>query len=143
MSQGNVELLLEGLDAFNSGDVERIITFTDPRFEAIVPRELSAEPDTYNGHEGVRRYCETFAEAMDEIRFYAERVWESGDDLIVELLLNATGRQTGIPVEQRVYVIWTLYEGRALSVQAFATLREALAGAGLPADPGAPDYERG
>ncbi len=37
-SQQNVELLLAGLEAFNSGDVERIVTFVDPRFEVSIPR---------------------------------------------------------------------------------------------------------
>jgi ketosteroid isomerase-like protein len=150
--EGNIELLLAGLEAFNSGDVERILTFVDPRFEVTIPRELSAEPDTYRGFEGVRRYFETFAEAMDEIRFHAERVWEAGagvdssaedpaaEDLVVEMRLTALGRQTGIPVEQRVYLVWTVREGKALRVQTYPSLREALARAGMPEDPGAPAY---
>ena len=95
--------------------MERILTFVDPRFEVSIPAEVSAEPDTYRGHEGVRRYFETFAEAMAEIRFAAERVWTAGEeDLVVELRLTATGRQTGIPVEQRVFLVWTVREGKAL-----------------------------
>ncbi|HUH81461.1 MAG TPA: nuclear transport factor 2 family protein [Solirubrobacteraceae bacterium] len=142
MSQGNLELLLAGLDAFNSGDVERILTFVDPQFEVSIPRELSAEPDTYRGHEGVRRYFETFAEAMTDIRFHAERVWTAGEDLVVEVLLTASGRQTGIPVEQRVFLVWTVRGGKALKVQTYPSLEPALASAGLPHDPGRPDYQR-
>lgn len=142
MSRGNVELLLAGLDAFNSGDVELILTFVDPRFEVSIPAEVSAEPDTYRGHEGVRRYFETFAEAMADIRFGAERVWTAGaDDLVVELRLTATGRQTGIPVEQRVFLVWTVREGKALRVETYASLAPALASAGLPAEPGTPAFE--
>ena len=142
MSQGNIERLLSGLDAFNSGDVERILTLVDPRFEVTIPGEVSAEPDTYRGHEGVRRYFETFAEAMADIRFAAERVWTAGEeDLVVELRLTATGRQTGIPVEQRVFLVWTVRDGRARKVSTYAALAPALASAGLPADPGRPAFE--
>lgn len=141
MSPGNIERLLAGLEAFNSGDVERILTFVDPRFEVSIPAEVSAEPDTYRGHEGVRRYFETFAEAMADIHFAAERVWTAGEeDLVVELRLTATGRQTGIPVEQRVYLVWTVRDGRARRVDTYASLAPALASAGLPADPGPPDF---
>jgi ketosteroid isomerase-like protein len=100
------------------------------------------EPDTYHGYEGVRRYFQTFAEAMADIRFDAERVWESGEDLVVELLLTATGRQTGIPVEQRVFLVWTFRDTTALTVHAYASLKQALASAGLPEDPGRPAFER-
>ena len=141
MSQENLELLLAGLDRFNSGDVERILAFVDPGFEVSIPRELSAEPDTYRGHEGVRRYFETFDEAMADIRFHAERVWDAGEDLVVQLRLTATGRQTGIPVEQRVFLVWTIRDGRALRVQTYPLLQQALASAGLPEDPGGPIYE--
>lgn len=143
MSQRNIEVLLAGLDAFNSGDVERILEFVHPEFEASVPRELSAEPDTYRGYEGARRYFETFAEAMAEIRFEAVRVWDGGEDLVVELKLTATGRQTGIPVEQRAFLVWTVRDRRALTVHAYASLERALAGAGLPEDPGEPAYQGG
>ena len=142
MSQENIELLLAGLEAFNSGDVERILTFVDPQFEASVPRELSAEPDSYHGYEGVRRYFQAFDDAMAEVRFEAERVWESGEALVVELRLSATGRQTGIPVEQRAFLVWTVRERKALTVHAYASLAQALASAGLPEDPGRPDFER-
>jgi ketosteroid isomerase-like protein len=143
VSQENIEVLLAGLDAFNSGDVERILQFVDPQFEASVPRELSAEPDTYRGYEGVRRYFDTFAEAMAEIRFEAVRVWDGGKDLVVELKLTAAGRQTGIPVEQRAFLVWTVRDRRALTVHAYASLETALAGAGLPDDPGRPAYQGG
>ena len=162
MPDGNVELLLAGLEAFNSGDMERILTFVDPRFEVSIPRELSAEPDTYRGYEGVRRYFETFQEAMDEIRFHAERVWEVGEgragqdpagadpagaddagvDLLVEMRLTAIGRQTGIPVEQRVFLVWTVCDGKALRLQTYPSLQRALARAGLPEDPGRPAFVR-
>ena len=89
----------------------------------------------------MRRYFETFAEAMAEIRFHAERVWEAGEDLVVELRLTATGRQTGIPVEQRVFLVWTVREGKALRVQTYPSLEPALASAGLPEDPGRPAFE--
>ncbi len=104
---------------------------------------MSAEPDTYRGHEGVRRYFETFAEAMADIRFSAERVWTAGaEDLVVELRLTAAGRQTGIPVEQRVFLVWTVREGKALKVDTYASLEPALASAGLPQEPGRPVFER-
>ena len=55
--------------AFNADGVDGILPFIHPDFEATTPPELAAEPDTYRGHEGVRRYFDSFYEIMDEIRF--------------------------------------------------------------------------
>ncbi len=131
MADENRDVLRTALAAINSGDVERIVDFVDPQFEVIVPADLSAEPDTYHGREGIRRYFETFQEAMEDIRFEPERSWEAGEHVVVSFLLTARGKQTGIPVEQRAVFVWTLREGHAIAVHAFASLSQALASVGL------------
>jgi ketosteroid isomerase-like protein len=131
MSQPNVEALREGLEAFNSGDIERILAFTHRDFEGVVPPELSPEPDTYRGHDGIRRYFQSFQDAMDEICFHPERFWEVGDSVVVAMRLTARGRQTGIPVEQRFTQLWTMCEGKAMSVRTHTSLSDALEAVGL------------
>ena len=60
---------------------------------------------------------------------------------MVELRLTAIGRQTGIPVQQTAFLVWTVRDGKALRVRTYAALEPALASAGLPEDPGRPDFE--
>ena len=74
--------------------MERILAFIHPEFEGSVPPEFSAEPDTYRGHDGIRRYFRTFQDAMEEVRFQPERFWDAGDAVVVEMRLTARGRQT-------------------------------------------------
>ena len=131
MSQQNVEALRDVFDAFNSGDLGRIVAFTHPDFEGVVPPELSAEPDIYRGHDGIRHYFQSFEEAMAEIRFHAERLWDAGESVVVAARLTAEGRQTAIPVEQQFALVWTFRDGRAVRVQAYASLSAALESVGL------------
>ena len=131
MSQQNVETVREGFEAFNSGAIARILAFAHPDFEAIVPPELSAEPDTYRGHDGIRRYFESFQDAMDEIRFEPERFWDAGRSVVVIVRITAKGRQTAIPVLQRIAQVWTIRDGKALSVRSYASPAEALEAVGL------------
>jgi uncharacterized protein len=131
MSQENVELIRRGLEAFNSEDMERILAFVDPGFETEVSGELSAEPDTYRGHDGIRRYFESFRDAMDEIRFQPERFWDAGEAVVVALRLTAKGRQTAIRVEQRIAQVWSVRDGRAIGVRTYTSIAEALRAAGL------------
>jgi ketosteroid isomerase-like protein len=131
MSQENVDVVRQGLEAFNSEDMERILAFVDPDFETAVSGELSAEPDTYRGHDGIRRYFESFRDAMDEIRFEPERFWDAGEAVVVALRLTAKGRQTAIRVEQRIAQVWSIRDGRAVSVRTYTSIAEALRVAGL------------
>jgi ketosteroid isomerase-like protein len=131
VSQRNVETIRRGFEALSSGDIERILEFVDPDFEGEVPPELSTEPDTYRGHEGIRRYFQSFWDAMEGIRYEAERMWDVGDSVVVDTRMTARGKQTAIPVEQRFGQIWTLRDGRAIAVQNFASVAQALEAAGL------------
>ena len=131
MPRDNIAILREGFDALSSGDEERILAFAHPDFETDVPPEFSAEPDTYRGHDGIRRYFQLFDDAMEDVRFEAERAWEAGDDVVAVVRLTARGKQTGIPVEQRSAQVWTIRDGRALRAQTFVELAEAFAVAGL------------
>jgi ketosteroid isomerase-like protein len=131
MSQANVELVRRGFEAFNSEDIERILAFAHPDFEAVVPPELSAEPDTYRGHDGLRHYFESFQDAMAEVRFHPEQFWDAGESVVVVVQLTARGRQTEILVEQRIAQVWSIRAAKALRVQTYPMLSEALEAAGL------------
>ena len=131
MSRENVETLRRAYDAFSSGDMGRILAFAHPDLEVVVPPDLSAEPDTYRGHDGVRRYFQSFGDAMDEIHFQPERFWDVGQSVVAVVRITAKGRQTGIPVEQRIAQVWTIRDGKGIRVQAYTSLSDALKAVGL------------
>lgn len=131
MAQANIENLRQAYEAFNSGDISRILAFAHPDFEAVVPAELSTEPDTYRGHEGIRCYFQSFEDAMDEIRFQPEQFWDAGQSVVALVRLTAKGRQTGIPVEQRFAQVWSVRGGKGVALHTYASLSQALAAAGL------------
>ncbi len=131
MSQDNVETVRRGFEAFNSEDIEQVVAIAHPDFEAVVPPELSAEPDTYRGHDGLRRYFRTFQDAMHEVRFHPEQFWDAGASVVVVVRLTAKGRQTEIPVEQHIAQVWSIRDGKATGVRSYPSLPEALEAAGL------------
>jgi uncharacterized protein len=131
VSQEDVATVRDALTAFNSGDLARILTLCDPQIEAEVPASISSEPDTYRGHEGIRRYFESFWDVMDEIHFEGEQFAEAGESIVVDLRVTAKGRQTGILVEQRNAGVWMVRDGKVLGIRAYASFAEALEAAGL------------
>jgi ketosteroid isomerase-like protein len=125
MSRENVERVEQILKAFNSEDIELIISLTQPDFELDVPPELSAEPDIYRGQDGMRRYWESFRDVMDEIRIRPERLCDAGDAVVVLMHLTAKGRRTAIAVEQRTAGVWTFRDDRVRRIRGYASLSEA------------------
>jgi uncharacterized protein len=135
MSQENVELLQTGFEILARDGVEALLEYLtgilDPDFEAPAPPELSVEPTTYRGAEGVRRWFESFYEVMDEIRLEPEEFIDAGDHVVVPLILSAKGQGTGIEVEQRIVQVWTLRSGRVLRMDTYVDRALALRAAGL------------
>ena len=122
----NVEIVERGFAAFNEGGVEGIIPYIHPDFEATTPPELASEPDTYRGHEGIRRWFESFEDVMDEIRWDARGFREVGDRVLVEFTLRARGKTTGLEFGQDAVMIWELRDGLAIRVSLYPTLDAAL-----------------
>ena len=131
MPQENVEIVRRVNAAFNSGDMERILALMHPDVETAVGPELSPEPDTYRGHDGIRRYFDSFREVMDQIRFDPADFRETGASVVVAVRLSAKGRSTGISVEQHLGQVWTVHDGRAIQIRSYVSYPEALKAAGL------------
>jgi ketosteroid isomerase-like protein len=132
VSQEHVEIVRQMLVAFNEEDIERILALTHPDVEIQISPSVSAEPDTYHGHAGMRRYMQSFQDAMEEIRFEAERLYDAGSAVVVTLRLTARGRQTGILVEQRSAGVWKISEDKLIGVRTFPSTGEALDAVGVP-----------
>jgi ketosteroid isomerase-like protein len=124
----NVEIVRRGFEAFNREGVEGILPLIDPEFEATTPPDLASEPDTYRGHEGVRRWFDSFRDAMEGIRWDAHRFHEERGRVLVEFTLRARGKTTGLEFGQDAVMVWKLRNGKAIGLELYPTLEEARAG---------------
>lgn len=100
MPRDNVEIVREGFDAVAREGWQALLPMLHPEFELTTPPELAMEPDTYRGDAGMRRYFESFEEAMEDIRIEPEgELVGAGDKVFVPFMLSARGRETGIEAE--------------------------------------------
>jgi ketosteroid isomerase-like protein len=130
MSEENVEILRRAYAVLAEQGVEAVLAFTDPEFEGTTPASLASEPDTYRGHEGVRRFFGSFGDAMEGVYLEGVEFTSVGDKVLVETKLHARGRTTGIETEQRAFLVWTLRDGLVTGVETFAEREQALEAAG-------------
>jgi ketosteroid isomerase-like protein len=131
MAHEDIDVVQQLIEAFNSSDIDGILALTHPNFEVEIPPELSAEPDVYRGHAGMRRYWESFHDALDEVRFDLEGYWEADDAVVVAMRVSAKGRRTAIAIEQRNAGVWRTSDGKALQANIFVSLADALDSVGL------------
>jgi ketosteroid isomerase-like protein len=122
----NVEIVERGFEAFNDQGIDGILPLIHPDFEATTPPDLASEPDTYRGHEGVRRWFESFDEVMDEIRWDARGFREVDGRVLVEFTLRARGRTTGLDFGQEAVMVWELRDGQATRLSLYPTLDRAM-----------------
>lgn len=131
----NAELVKQALEAVDREGWEVFLDLVHPEFELITPGELAMEPDTYRGPDGLRRYFESFEDAMEDIRIVPEgEVVERSDKVFIPFRLSARGRETGIEATQHAFQVWTLRGGKAVRAVVFASREDALREAGLPSD---------
>jgi ketosteroid isomerase-like protein len=135
MSDENVEIIRRGFETMRRDGWQTLFSLIDPEFELTTPPDLAMEPDTYRGEAGLRRYFESFEDAMEDIQIVPEGEFLGADDKVfVPFRLSARGRETGIEATQHAFQVWTMRAGKGLRVEIFASRERALEAAGLPPD---------
>jgi ketosteroid isomerase-like protein len=135
VSTDDVELVREAFELLDSDRYEQVLPLIDEHFEMVTTREVASEPDTYRGPEGVRRWWESFLEAMDSVRVEASRLHPAGEgQVIAEYVIRARGQRSGIEAEQPAVALATVAEGKLLRLEFFTSLDRARAAARPPAD---------
>jgi uncharacterized protein len=127
VAESDVELVKQGYEALAAGGFEAWLPLFDPDVELTTPAALASEPGIYRGPDGVRRWFDEFYEAMDEVRLEPQEFHEVGEWVVVPFTIIARGRTTGLVVEQRAVQAWQLRDGKAIRLEIFADVEEAMA----------------
>ena len=116
--------------AMSGLDAEALVDVCDPEVE-FRSRIASAEDVTYQGHEGVRNYIASLAEAFEWVRTEPLDVIDGGDRAIVCNRFRARGRVSGVEVEERFFQALTFRGGKSLWWDFYPSKAEALEAVGL------------
>jgi len=130
MAKENVEIVRLAYEHLNRGDVEGLVGLCDDEFLMDMTGRVF-NPDTYRGHDGIRRFVEDVNEAWKSYRWDVEETRVTGDSVVAMLHCEAQGREGGPPVDWRVAWLWTFREGRPVSLRFYRDRRQALQAAGL------------
>jgi ketosteroid isomerase-like protein len=127
VAEPNVEVVRELYERINGDDPGSFYELLSTDFRAEVPPSLSAEPDVYQGHAGVRRYMDAFQGHIDDVRFEVLGIHLAGEEVIVEMVITGRGATSGIPVEQRSAVVHWVAGGKVTRMDVHPDLEVARA----------------
>ena len=104
MSQENVkrlheiyELMNKRFAAFKAGDMDDLVAFFDP--DVVIETVDAPDPDTYHGHDGVRRWFNDVFGPWAAVHVEAEDIKESGPWTVALLHVSLRGEASGVELE--------------------------------------------
>ena len=86
----------------------------------------SLERATYHGRDGVRRYYDERAEAFGGGEVHVRSCEMVGDAVVVSARSTATGRGSGVVLEEEITLVYWVRDGKVVCGQAFRSRAEAL-----------------
>ncbi len=116
MSEENVNILRQGYDAFNRGDIDVVMGIMDPNIEWQEP-DVEGLPDrgTHHGSEAVaNNVFGSVVEHWDDFQAAPEEFLDADDRVIVLGRFHGRGKATGRTLDAPYAHVWTLRDGKAV-----------------------------
>ena len=130
MSQENVELYRQGIDAFNRRDLEAFLALADPDVIGI-SRVLAIEGGSYRGHEGAREWWKTLLDVFPDFTIEVVSVRDAGQRTVAALCNRVHGEASAAALEELVWQVAEWRDGRVVRWEIHASEQDALEAAGL------------
>jgi uncharacterized protein len=115
--------------AFNRGDMDAAVESLDPQIEWTEPAEFPGG-GTYHGRDGAKRYLTQSRAAWAEVISEPERFITAGNRIVVFVHARVKPQGGTDWQEVRLADVYTIRDGKAIQMRAFADRQEALRWAG-------------
>ena len=119
---------LSGWGAWVRGDLDLCLVRFSPNWHYNPPREwlIAGMPDTYRGHEGLRKWAADLHEAWEFVDHTPLEVVDAGDVAAFLCRIRLRARSTGIELDSRLGQVFWIERGLIVREQDFADWDEAL-----------------
>jgi ketosteroid isomerase-like protein len=129
--QSNVDVVRSLFERFAASGAEGTLEGIDEDVVIEIPPEMSAEPDDYHGHGGVRRYFAGWDGMIEDLRYEAVELHAIGDRVIAHARMSGRGVTSGLDVELDAFVLHELRYGKVTRMRPYPDMESARAAAGL------------
>ena len=132
MSEENVEVVRRFCERDDQTSLDSVMASLHPDIE-WVPVQSDPEYSVHHGHDDVRAWLTSWAEAFPDLRWELDRILDAGNDLVVAFVrLAGRADATDIDLETTSYaVVFTLRGEKIARIHEYLDNQEALEAAGL------------
>jgi ketosteroid isomerase-like protein len=133
MSQENVEVILQAIEAVNQGDVDAFVATASPDIEFEDSAFWSEPARIYRGKAELREWFnQVLLDPWEGLHCEVPEIIEAADDRVIyELVITARGKGSGVETQQRFWSVNWFAEGKTTRRKVFLDREEALEAAGL------------
>ena len=127
--QSNLEVVRKLFERFAEEGAEGTLEGIDEEVLIEIPPDMSAEPDTYHGHDGVRRYFAGWEGMIEDLRYEPVELHAIGDRVIAHARMSGRGESSGLDVELEAFVVHELSGGKVTRMRPYPDMDSARAAA--------------
>jgi len=133
MSQENVDVAKQCIDAFNARQVDAFTALTTPDF-VWSPSMVAVEGEVFEGSDGIRRYFDSLSSAWERFLIVPDSFREVPSVVVMLGRLSGHGKNSGVPVDASLGMVFDLHDGRIARIRGFLDHAEALQAANLDSE---------
>jgi ketosteroid isomerase-like protein len=132
MSRENVEVVRRAFEAWNAGDLERVVELVDPQLEFIPFRsQLHGAP--YFGADGMRQFARDAGDEWEYLQIVPHEFRDAGERVLLLGRYDARGRASGVEVQFPAAWVARMRNGKIVHLRSYEDRDTALEAAGLGA----------
>ena len=133
MSQENVEIVRQHIEAWSAEDATLALSFLDPYIVMDLSRTGAwAVDEALYGPEAVAEHFRRYAGTFEDYRWDVQRLTDLGAGAVLVVTTESgRGKGSGVSVDRSMAALYTVVDGKIVRITFFHDEREALEAAGL------------
>jgi ketosteroid isomerase-like protein len=129
MSQENVDVIRRVVGHAEAGEWDEANALISD--EVVLDASRFPDGNVYHGAEEYRNFFRRWFGSWDELRIEAERFIDAGEQVVVFVTIAGRGKGSGVSVKRDFADLWTVRDGKVVSLVGFLDRRNALEAVGL------------
>lgn len=127
MSRENIDLIRQGLDAFNRGDFTAVLELVAEDVEVQEESAFVPEPERHTGRSYMRLWFDGLIRHWEEFRVEPQEFIDDGATVVAVSRVRGIGRKSGAKVEGRFAYLFEIRDGRVVRMHFYRERADALA----------------
>jgi ketosteroid isomerase-like protein len=133
MAAADVEVVTEMLDCFNRQEYDGAMALLDDRIEMYQAAEIPGAEHYIGKDDFLRGRAHWLSGFERGFQYLPQETVDCGDRVFLSVMMRGTGRGSGAELEQDVFQIYWVEDGRIVRVDVFWSESDAREAAGLSA----------